>query len=144
MGGYEIVASGAGQDYDWQADHIFVKATMQATGGRVTVVEDTLKAGFHLPRHFHKRMTEVFYVLEGHVTFAFDDATTVATPGATVTILPGTWHDVTCPDGGRLITIFAPGGFEDYLAELARLSADELADEERLRALAETYDTWTE
>jgi hypothetical protein len=29
---------------------------------------------------------------------------------------------VTCPGGGRLVTIFTPGGFERYLAELATLT----------------------
>lgn len=141
MSAFELVPPGGGKDYDWQADHIFVKATMATTGGRVTLVEDTLKPGFVLARHHHKVMTEVFYVLEGGVTFDFDDTTVVANPGSTLTIPPGTWHAVRS-DGAVMITVFAPGGFEDYLAELARLDTDAFEDEPLQRALAERYDTW--
>ena len=44
----EIIASRQGPDYDWSGDHIFVKTASDLTGGRVAVVEDTLKPGFHL------------------------------------------------------------------------------------------------
>jgi len=143
MAAYDYVEPGEGKSYDWKADHIFVKATMAATGDRVTVVEDALKPGFALARHFHKVMTEVFYVLDGRVTFVFDDATVVAEQGGTLTIPPGTWHAVSS-DGAVMITVFAPGGFEGYLAELASLDAGSFEDEGLQRALAERYDTWTE
>ncbi len=143
MRGYEIVPPGSGTRYDWQSDHILVKADMAATGGRVTVVEDTLDPGFHLARHHHREMTEVFYVLAGEVTFAFDEETAVAGAGTTVTIPPGAWHEVSCEGGGTLVTVFAPGGFEGYLAELAALSTEQLADDALLQALGERYDTWT-
>ncbi len=61
----QIIGDGQGQDYEWSKDHIFVKTTLDLTEGRVTVVEDTLKPGFHLPRHYHKAMTEIFYILDG-------------------------------------------------------------------------------
>ncbi len=79
----EIIGNGQGRDYDWSNDHIFVKTTADTTGGRVTVVEDTLKPGFHLLRHYHKEMTETFYILDGEVVFRFDDETVIATPGTT-------------------------------------------------------------
>ena len=62
-----IVPSGQGENYDWSQDHIFLKTPHDLTGGRVTVVEDTLKPGFHLPRHYHKAMIEIFYILEGEI-----------------------------------------------------------------------------
>lgn len=60
----QIIAQGQGQDYDWSNDHIFVKTTLDLTGGRVTVVEDTLKPGFHLPRHHHKEMMDRAYSMD--------------------------------------------------------------------------------
>jgi quercetin dioxygenase-like cupin family protein len=63
-----IVPAGGGQDYDWSNDHVYVKTPRSMTEVRVTVVEDTLKPGFDLARHYHKKMVEIFYVLHGEVT----------------------------------------------------------------------------
>jgi quercetin dioxygenase-like cupin family protein len=137
-----IVAPGEGRDYDWANDHIFVKVPAKLTDGRVTVVEDVLKRGFHLEGHYHKVMTESFYILEGDVVFTFPDRSVTASPGAVVHVPPATPHDVSCRDGGRLITVFSPGGFDVYLSRLASLTPDELAHEALTTALAEEYDTW--
>jgi quercetin dioxygenase-like cupin family protein len=139
----EIIGSGQGRDYDWSSDHIFVKTASDLTRGRVTVVEDTLKPGFHLPRHYHKEMAETFYILDGEVVFGFDDETVIATRGTTVNVPPHVGHDVTCEKGAKLLTIFTPGGFDMYLAELASLTEEQLADDELMTALAEKYDSWT-
>lgn len=141
---HHVVAAGRGPDYDWSQDHISVKTPMELTDGRVSVVEDVLKPGFHLPAHRHRSMVEIFYILDGDVTFAFEDETVIATPGTTVTVPANTRHEVTCPDGGRLVTIFTPGGFERYLAELADLNREQLDDAEFVRELGERYDIWQE
>jgi quercetin dioxygenase-like cupin family protein len=137
-----VVAAGQGLDYDWSQDHISVKTPMELTDGRVSVVEDVLKPGFHLPAHRHRSMVEIFYILEGEVTFAFEDETVIATPGTTLTVPPDTSHEVTCSGGGRLVTIFTPGGFDHYLAELAALSPAQLDDPDGIRRLGERYDIW--
>lgn len=138
----QIIPAGQGKEYDWTNDHIFVKTTLDLTGGRATVVEDTLKPGFHLARHYHKVMTEVFYILEGEIEFKFDDAIVTAVPGMVINIPPHNWHEVNCQQGGKLITIFSPGGFDQYLAELASLTEEQFADEPFITALGEKYDTW--
>lgn len=138
----QLILAGSGRDYAWSNDHIFVKAAATLTDGRLTFVEDTLKPGFHLPRHYHKTMTEIFYILDGEVTFGFEDETVVVGPGTTLTIPPLIWHEVTCVQGGKLLTIFSPGGFDTYLAELAMLTPAQLADAALIQALAERYDTW--
>lgn len=73
-----VVPLGIGTSHDWSQDHVFVKAPMHLTHGRVTVVEDALKPGLHLTRHHHRRLVETFYILDGDVTFTFDDGTTGA------------------------------------------------------------------
>ena len=74
---HSVIRPGEGLHYDWTKDHIVVKTTLSLTDGRVTVVEDTLKPGFHLPRHHHKRTVEIFYVLDGEFTLVFDDETVI-------------------------------------------------------------------
>ena len=138
----QIIGPGQGQEHDWSKDHIFVKTGLDLTAGRVTLVEDTLKPGFYLARHYHKEMTEIFYILAGEVEFKFDDSAVVATPGTTVNIPPHIWHEVTCEQGGKLLTIFTPGGFDKYLAEIASLTDEQATDEKFMTSLAERYDIW--
>lgn len=138
-----LVPASAGVNYEWANDHIYVKTPANLTQGRVTVVEDTLKPGFELPRHHHRQMVEIFYILEGSVTFEFDDGSVDVTPGITVNVEAGVWHRVSSQGGARLLTIFTPGGFDDYLDELASLGPGELEDAELMTELAERYDTWT-
>ena len=139
---HSIVQPGGGIDYDWANDHIYIKTPFELTDGRVTLAEDVLKPGFHLARHHHKKMTELFYVLDGAVSFAFDDETRVASVGAVVNVPAGIWHEVDCTDGARMITIFTPGGFDRYLAELAVMSPEQYADAELMETLGERYDIW--
>jgi quercetin dioxygenase-like cupin family protein len=138
----QIIGNGQGRDYAWSKDHIFVKTTPDLTDGRVTVVEDRLNPGFYLPRHCHKEVTEIFYVLDGEIEFKFDDETVIATSGVTINIPPNIWHDVKSVKGGRLITIFSLGGFEKYLEEMASLADEQFANEKFMATLAEKYDTW--
>ncbi len=138
----QVIESGGGPSYDWANDHICVKTTCDHAEGRVTVVEDTLKPGFRLARHYHKKMTKIFYLLEGEVVFNFKDQTTVATRGMTINIPPNVIHEVTSKDGARLITVFSPGGFDRYLLEMSGMTEAQFADPELMRKLAEQYDTW--
>jgi quercetin dioxygenase-like cupin family protein len=138
----EVIESGGGPSYDWANDHICVKTTSDNADGRVTVVEDTLKPGFHLARHYHKKMTEIFYLLEGQVTFNFKDETVVASRGMTINIPPNVTHEVISAIGARLITVFSPGGFDKYLEEMAAMTEAQFADGVLMRTLAERYDTW--
>ncbi len=119
-----------------------MKTTLDITDGRVTVVEDTIKPGFHLPRHHHKRTVEIFYVLDGEFTFVFDDETVIATAGTTVNVPNGVWHEASSPGGAKLITVFTPGGFDRYMAELAAMTEQQLADAALMTTVGETYDTW--
>jgi quercetin dioxygenase-like cupin family protein len=136
----EIVLPGQGKSYDWSKDHVFVKSRLELSEGRLTLVEDRLKPGFFLARHHHKKMIEVFYVLEGVVEFKFDDETVTAEPGTTLSVPPDVWHEVTSPRGATLLTIFSPGGFDRYLEELVALTEGQYADAAFMRGLSEQYD----
>ncbi len=135
-----VVRPGEGKNYDWSQDHIFVKSSLELSDGRLTLAEDRLKPGFKLARHHHKKMIEIFYVLEGTVEFTFDDETVVATPGTTLNVSPNMWHAVRSLDGARMLTIFSPGGFDRYLEELVALPESRYAEAEFMRELSERYD----
>ena len=139
---YEIVQPGEGIEYEWSSDHIFVKTVGDLAERRVSMVEDTMKPGFHLGRHYHKKMTEIFYILEGELTLIFDDGSVVASAGTTINVPPNVWHEAKSENGARMLSIFSPAGFEDYLAQLRTLTDAQFADEAFMQALNEKYDIW--
>lgn len=138
----QIILPGEGKSYAWSKDHVFVKSTLELSEGRVTLVEDRLKPGFELLRHHHKKMIEIFYILEGSVEFRFDDETVVALPGTTLNVPPDIWHEVRSVEGARLLTIFSPGGFDSYLEELVALTESQYADAALMESLNRKYDIW--
>ena len=139
----QTVLPGEGTDYDWTNDHIYVKTVGAFSEGRVSLIEDTLKPGFHLARHYHKKMTEVFYILEGELTLVFDDETVVAKVGTTITVPPNVWHEAISEKGAKMLSLFSLAGFEDYLAELKTLTDGQFADETFLQTFNEKYDIWS-
>lgn len=139
----QIVLPGQGKNYDWTNDHVFVKSSMQLSDGRVTLVEDRLKPGFALARHHHKKMIEIFYVLDGTVEFAFDDEVVIAEPGTTLNVPPEVRHAVRSQHGARLLTIFSPGGFDQYLEDLVALTESQYGDAGFMQALSERYDIFS-
>ena len=139
---YSFLLPGEGQGYDWSRDHTVVKVSSGDTGGAFALMEDNLKLGFALGLHLHRRHAETFYILEGDVDFYLDGDWLTAPPGTTVHIPPGIEHTVVLPEGrtGKLLMIFQPAGFDQFLKELAALSEQELADEARMQALSLKYD----
>lgn len=137
---HEIVLPGQGKSYGWSKDHVFVKSAFALSEGRLTMVEDTLNPRFFLGRHHHKKMIEIFYVLDGSVEFAFDDETVIAQRGSTLNVPPDIWHEVKSEKGAKLLTIFSPGGFDKYLEELVALTEGQYGDPAFMTGLSERYD----
>jgi mannose-6-phosphate isomerase-like protein (cupin superfamily) len=65
---------------------------------RVITYQDTAEINIHVThildgvKHYHKRSTEVYYVLEGKGKLELDEETVDLEPGVTVLVLPGTRH----------------------------------------------------
>ena len=100
-----LVKQGQGENYDYSQDHCFIKVSSRDTNGELCLIEDTLKPGFHLKRHHHKIMTEVFYMLSGEMELTFDDETIILKEGDTITVPPNVWHEAKCEAGGKMLTI---------------------------------------
>ena len=110
-------------------------------GNEVEIGEITFPAVVNSGEHLHGA-TEIFYILDGEVTFRFDDQTVVASRGMTINIPPSVVHEVSSKDGARLITVFSPGGFYRYLEEMAAMTEAQFADAALMQTLAEKYDIW--
>jgi quercetin dioxygenase-like cupin family protein len=139
---YAFVPPGGGPEYDWERDRTFVKVSSADTGGAFALMEDNLKLEFSLGLHVHRQHAETFYILEGDVDFYIDGTWMTAGPGTTVHIPPGIPHALDLPSGrtGKLLMIFQPGGFDQFLAEMAGLSEQQQADAALMDALSEKYD----
>jgi quercetin dioxygenase-like cupin family protein len=95
-----------------------VKASRVSTGGAMTVIDSDSAGG--APRHVHAHEDECFYVLEGAITVECgDDTWEPLEPGAFVFLprgVPHAWDVV--GDRARILIVTAPGGLEEFLAEL--------------------------
>lgn len=136
------IPTGQGENYNYSQDHCFIKLSSRDTNGELCLIEDTLKPGFHLNRHHHKKMTEVFYMLEGEMELVFDDETIILNPGDTITVPPNVWHEATCKNGGKMLTIFKNGEFDIFLEKLSTMTETQFADKEVMKALSEQFDIY--
>lgn len=140
---YSYVPPGAGPNYDWSADHTFVKVSAADTGGQYTLMEDNLKANFKLGLHMHRYHAETFYILEGSVDFYVDGDWMTAPAGTCLHIPPGIEHACELSAGltdARMLMIYQPSGFDGYLAELGQMSDADFEDTAKMDALNEKYD----
>jgi quercetin dioxygenase-like cupin family protein len=142
MKNQEIVRNGKGENYPFSQDHCFIKLSSRDTNGELCFVEDNLKPGFHLKRHHHKIMTEVFYMLEGEMELIFDDETIVMKKGDTVTVPPAVWHEAICEKGGKMLSIFKNGQFDLYLEKLSKMADSDFEDAKLMTAINAEYDIY--
>ena len=140
----EIIRNGEGENYNYSQDHCFVKLSSRGNNGELCFVEDTLKPDFYLPRHHHKIMTEVFYILDGEVELIFDDETLICKPGDSITVPPNVWHAAKCEAGGKMLSIFKQGRFDQYLEKLSTLSDSDFEDAAMMKAISAEYDIYEE
>jgi quercetin dioxygenase-like cupin family protein len=113
---------GEGERYAMGASEVVIKVTGNDTGGAFFFAEVALEAGFPgPPPHFHERLHETLYVLEGRLTIAVDGREDRLGPGSFASIPPGVVHTFR-NDGdepARGLNVNAPAGWEHYLRELA-------------------------
>lgn len=138
----KLVKQGEGENYDYSQDHCFIKLSSRDTNGELCLIEDTLKPGFHLKRHHHKIMTEVFYMLVGEMELIFDEETILLKEGDTLTVPPNVWHEAKCAKGGKMLTIFKNGQFDIFLEELSKMTAEDFANEALMTSVSAKFDIY--
>ena len=139
-----FIGKGQGENYDYSQDHCFVKLSSRDTNGELCLIEDTIKPGFHLKRHHHKVMTEVFYMLEGEMELIFDDETITLEIGDTITVPPNVWHEAKCAEGGKMLTIFKNGRFDVFLEQLSTMTQDDFSNPELMKSFSAKFDIYEE
>lgn len=103
----------------WQVDILWlVLADGSQTGNSFSLIEELCPRDSGPPPHTHTQF-EVFYLLDGEITFLVDGEEMKAAAGSTITVPPGTAHSFRVDsDTCRLLNMYVPAGFERSIIEL--------------------------
>jgi mannose-6-phosphate isomerase-like protein (cupin superfamily) len=110
------------------------------TGGALSIVEHPIPARtLAAPLHRHRHEDEYSYVLDGVMGAVLGDQVVRAEAGSLVFKPRGQWHTFWNAGDGpcRILEIIAPGGFEQFFADLA--ADPEAMTGERAMALDTRY-----
>ena len=121
-GGGTILGPGEGTTYEVGTATSLFKATSEATAGFFSLAEVTIQPGTSgPPPHSHRELLDSFYVLEGTLTVRVGDGELEAPPGTYACVPPGVVHTFANRSAGpvRFLNLNTPGGWEDYIRDLA-------------------------
>jgi quercetin dioxygenase-like cupin family protein len=116
-----FLAPEAGRTYDAGPMHAIFKADGAETGDRYSVSEWWLEAGQTGPGpHSHDSNEELFYVVEGTMSFRAGEEWIDAPRGSFLRIPAGTTHDFENRSEARagVLNVFIPGGFETMMPRI--------------------------
>lgn len=104
-------------------------ATGEETGGAYALIEARVPIGGGPPPHTQHDL-ELFYVLEGEVTFTVEGKEVVAGPGTHVRVEPGVAHAFknNSQDDVRMLIQTMPAGMDDYFRAVGT-PVDSMADD---------------
>lgn len=118
-----VLVAGEGRVYKCGSMTAIFKADENETNEKYSVSEWWLEPGADgVGCHSHEENTEVFYVLEGRISFLVGERWIDAEKGAFIRIPPNTFHDFanrTSQKAGML-NFFVPGGFERNMASIEK------------------------
>jgi mannose-6-phosphate isomerase-like protein (cupin superfamily) len=122
---------------------VTIKASSDDTAGSFYLGEVVIEPGFPgPPPHVHDTLHDMFYVLEGTLTVRLGDETREIAAGSFVCVSPGTVHTFSNPGSEpvRLLNFNTPGGWENYMRDLAAASASGPPSPEEIGKIASRYD----
>ena len=119
------------------------KAEGSDADGFFSLTETVVGPGFPGPvRHRHRSFVDSFYVLEGTVSLDVSGEQVEVEPDDFALVPPGTVHTFSNPGDAsvRALNLMAPGGFEQYLKDVAAAASAGSPDPEFMAELAARYD----
>jgi len=142
-----VIRPGGGEPIWSLGGHFTTLLSADGADGHVALVEALAWRSTEPPLHIHHREHEAWYVIEGQMTLQVGDEVLVATAGCFAFAPRGIPHAFTVDvEPTRVLVLAAPGGFEQFAAELgvpaasAEPPADMSApDPEVLGPVAERY-----
>ena len=81
-------------------------------------------------------------MLEGVLELVFDDETIILKPGDTITVPPNVWHAAKCVEGGKMLSVFHNGKFDQYLAKLSTMKDEDFGNAELMASINAEFDIY--
>lgn len=117
-----VLGPGEGTTYAVGTATSVFKATRESTAGSFSLAEVTIRPGTSgPPPHSHRQLLDSFYVLTGTLTVLLGDEEVEAGPGTYACAPPGVVHTFAnrSSEPVRFLNLNTPGGWEDYIRDLA-------------------------
>ncbi|MGH2793253.1 MAG: quercetin 2,3-dioxygenase [Actinomycetota bacterium] len=127
---------GQGERLAFMGQVSLVRATGDQTGGLLSITETRTPAGNGPPRHVHSLEDEMFFVLEGELTFTIGDEQHVAGPGSFVFAPRDVPHAYVANAPTRHLGMVSPPGFERFLHDMGEAA---IAGREAIASVAARY-----
>lgn len=141
--GLLVVASAAlaHEPVSWNGATYQVVLSAEESNGRSGMFTVAVTEPGGPPLHVHHDADEYFYVLEGAARFQVAGETREVAAGQVAFVPRGSEHSyrVVSEDGGRMLTIVIPGGFEDFFAAMAAENLVIPDDMGRIGEIAEQF-----
>lgn len=138
-----VLQNGRAAGVDLRGTHVDYLVTA-AHSRHCSLFEFFVAPGFDTGTHYHTKIEETFYVLEGELNLRCGEQVVRAGPGSSMFVPPGVAHSFGNPGiaPARMLMIASPPGHENYFNELAELvSKDGPADPDAIGNLRVKYDT---
>jgi mannose-6-phosphate isomerase-like protein (cupin superfamily) len=122
---------------------VTIKATGEETSGSLYLGEGVFEPGFPgPPPHYHERLHDMFYVLEGTLTVRLGDEQAELGAGSFVCVPPGVVHTFSNQSAApvRLLNFNTPAGWENYMRDLAEALAKGSPTQQEIGQIASRYD----
>lgn len=118
--------AGEGRIYHHVGIDFTIKAGELGRGRQLAIIEYTTRRGEEPPDHIHPTEDEIFYVLQGELTFRCGEDTFELDNGGFIFLPRGIQHGYTIRSDGdvRLLIVTAPaqeeaiGGWEGFVADI--------------------------
>ena len=134
---------GEGERHAAGPTEIVIKATGDDTAGSFFFAENTIPPCFPgPPLHYHEKLHDMFYVLEGTLTVRLGDELLAAAPGTFVCVPPGVVHTFSNASDApvRFLNFNTPAGWEHYMRGLAEAARSGPLTPEVIGRVASRYD----
>ena len=140
-----VLSSDEGEAIWLQGGLCVIKVPGEATGGQFTLCEQVMPRGMATPIHVQPDEDEVFYVLEGAMTFYLDGELLPGDAGAIVCIPRGAAHGFRVESGtARFLVLNTPAGHERWFRAAGEPASSRTLptgpfDEERVAAASRAF-----
>jgi quercetin dioxygenase-like cupin family protein len=135
---------GEGQHIGVARSSVLLKGTGDDTDEKLFLSDSTVEPGFRgPPPHIHRKLHDLFFVLEGTLTLRQASEAIAAAPGTFACFPPGAVHTFANDSDGpvRFLNFNTPAGWESYMRDLGSAYAgDRIPTPEEIGRIASRYD----